>query len=316
MFWPSRGLLTSIESEYDKTDRQEVLLSEPRKFRVALVQMRTSRDVKGNIDAAVKLICEAKSRGADYVQTPEQTSLMELDRGSLFAHIVDEERDPALKAFQELARELGIHLHVGSLAIKVASDKAANRAFVIDPQGEIIGRYDKIHMFDVNLENGESYRESNTYRPGDVAVVVPLPFCKIGLSICYDVRFPALYRALAETGAEVLTVPAAFTKQTGEAHWHLLLRARAVETGCFVLAAAQGGRHENGRETFGHSMVIDPWGRIIAEAGIEPGVTVADIDLALVTEARARVPALEHGRRFEVIAPRDGAHLHLVGKAS
>jgi predicted amidohydrolase len=172
-------------------------------------------------------------------------------------------------------------------------------------------------MFDVNLPNGESYRESNTYRPGETAVVVALPFCKVGLSICYDVRFPALYRALAEAGAEVITVPAAFTKQTGEAHWHLLLRARAVETGCFVLAAAQGGRHENGRDTFGHSIAIDPWGRVIAEAGIEPGVTIAEIDLALVAEARGKIPALDHGRRFEVIGPpKEGGRLHLVGKAS
>jgi deaminated glutathione amidase len=216
-------------------------LNEPKKFRAALVQLRTGRNVIANIDAAARLVREAKSLGADYVQTPEQTSLMELDRASLFAHIVEEERDPALAAFQELARELKIHLHVGSLAVKVSPEKAANRAFVIDPAGEIAGRYDKIHMFDVDLANGESYRESNTYRPGESAVVAPLPFCKIGLTICYDVRFPALYRALAEAGADVLTVPAAFTKQTGEAHWHLLLRARAVETGCFVLAAAQGG---------------------------------------------------------------------------
>jgi predicted amidohydrolase len=292
-------------------------LNEPKKFRAALVQMRTGRDVIGNIDAAAKLVREAKSLGADYVQTPEQTSLMELDRASLFAHIVEEERDPALAAFQELARELQIHLHVGSLAIKLSPEKAANRTFFIDPKGEIVGRYDKIHMFDVNLANGESYRESNTYRPGEVAVVVPLPFCKVGLTICYDVRFPALYRALAEAGADVLTVPAAFTKQTGEAHWNLLLRARAVETGCFVLAAAQGGHHENGRDTFGHSLVVDPWGRVIAEAGIEPGVTIADIDLSLVAEARGRVPALDHGRRFEIVAPpKDGSRLHLVGKAS
>jgi hypothetical protein len=279
--------------------------------------MRTGRDVIGNIDAAARLVREAKSLGAVYVQTPEQTSLMELDRAALFAHIVEEERDPALAACQELARELQIHLHIGSLAVKISPEKAANRTFVIDPKGEIAARYDKIHMFDVNLANGESYRESNTYRPGEAAVVVPLPFCKVGLTICYDVRFPALYRALAEAGADVLTVPAAFTKQTGEAHWHLLLRARAVETGCFVLAAAQGGHHENGRDTFGHSLVVDPWGRVIAEAGIEPGVTIADIDLALVAEARGRVPALEHGRRFEVIAPpKDGGRLHLVGKAS
>jgi predicted amidohydrolase len=212
-------------------------LSEPRKFRAALVQLRTGRDVIHNIDAAAKLVREAKALGADYVQTPEQTSLMELDRKSLFGHIFEEEHDPALASFRELARDLKIHLHIGSLAVKVSPDKAANRTFFIDPNGEIVARYDKIHMFDVNLPNGESYRESNTYRPGDMAVVVAPPFCKIGLTICYDVRFPALYRALAEAGAEVITVPAAFTKQTGEAHWHLLLRARAVETGCFVLAA-------------------------------------------------------------------------------
>ena len=203
-------------------------MTEPKKFRAALVQMRTGRDVIGNIDAAARLVREAKSLGAIYVQTPEQTSLMELDRAALFAHIVEEERDPALAAFQELARELQIYLHIGSLAVKISPEKAANRTFVIDPKGEIAARYDKIHMFDVNLANGESYRESNTYRPGEAAVVVPLPFCKVGLTICYDVRFPALYRALAEAGADVLTVPAAFTKQTGEAHWHLLLRARAV----------------------------------------------------------------------------------------
>jgi predicted amidohydrolase len=279
--------------------------------------MRTGRNVAGNIDAAATLVREAKALGADYVQTPEQTSLMELDRKSLFAHIVEEERDPALAAFQELASELKIHLHVGSLAVKVSPEKAANRSFFIDPNGAIAARYDKIHMFDVNLPNGESYRESNTYRPGETAVVAALPFCKVGLTICYDVRFPALYRALAEAGAEMITVPAAFTKQTGEVHWHILLRARAIETGCFVLAAAQGGRHENGRDTFGHSIVIDPWGRVIAEAGIEPGVTVADIDLALVAEARQKIPALEHGRRFEVIAPaKDSGRLHLVGKAS
>lgn len=292
-------------------------MAEPRTFRAGIVQLRTGRNVGANIDTAAKLVREARSLGAEYVQTPEQTSLMEIDRASLFAHIVEEERDPALAAFRELARELKIHLHVGSLAVKASPDKAANRGFFIDPNGEIVGRYDKIHMFDVNLANGETYRESNTYRPGETAVVVAPPFCRVGLSICYDVRFPALYRALAEAGAEVITVPAAFTKQTGEAHWHLLLRARAVETGCFVLAAAQGGRHENGRETFGHSLVVDPWGRIVAEAGIDPGVTIADIDLALVAEARRKIPALEHGRRFEIHAPpRESARLHVVDKAS
>lgn len=292
-------------------------MSEPKSFRAALVQLRAGRNVVANIDAAAKLVREAKVRGADYVQTPEQTSLMEIDRKTLFAHIVEEEHDPALVAFQELARELKLHLHIGSLAVKVSPEKAANRAFLIDPAGEIIARYDKIHLFDVNLPSGESYRESNTYRPGETAIVAQMPWGRIGLTVCYDLRFPALYRALAEAGALVLTVPSAFTKQTGEAHWHLLLRARAIETGCFVLAAAQGGKHENGRETFGHSLIVDPWGRILAEGGIDPGLIMAEIDLGLVTEARGRIPALDHGRRFEVAAlPADGGRLQLVGKAS
>jgi deaminated glutathione amidase len=286
-------------------------------FRAALVQLRASRNVSANTDLAAKLIREAKAGGADYVQTPEQTSLMELDRKSLFANIVEEAHDASLVAFQELARELKIHLHIGSLAIKISPEKAANRAFFIGSDGEIQGRYDKIHMFDVNLPNGETYRESNTYRPGETAVVVPTPLAMFGLTICYDLRFPALFRALAEAGANVMTVPAAFTKTTGEAHWHILLRARAIETGSFVMAAAQGGKHENGRDTYGHSIIIDPWGRVLAEAGIEPGVTMAEIDLSLVAEARKKVPALDHGRRFNVAAPQsDQAKLHLVGKAS
>ena len=296
---------------------KEELLPESKSFRAALVQLCAGRNVVANIDAAAKLMREAKAKGADYVQTPEQTSIMELDRKTLFAAIVEEEHDPALVAFQELARELKLHLHVGSLAVKVSPEKAANRSFLIDPAGEIIARYDKIHLFDVNLASGESYRESNTYRPGEMAIVAAMPWGQLGLSICYDLRFPALYRALAEAGAEVLTVPSAFTKQTGEAHWHLLLRARAVETGCFVLAAAQCGRHENGRETFGHSLIVDPWGRILAEGGIDPGLIMAEIDLGLVAEARGRIPALDHGRRFEVVAPpADTGRLHLVSKGS
>jgi predicted amidohydrolase len=300
----------------DRAGKEESL-PESKSFRAALVQICAGRNVVANIDAAAKLVRAAKAKGADYVQTPEQTAVMELDRKTLFAAIVEEEHDPALVAFQELARELKLHLHIGSLAVKVSSEKAANRSFMIGPTGEIIARYDKIHLFDVNLASGESYRESNTYRPGEMAIVAGLPWGRLGLTICYDLRFPALYRALAEAGAQVLTVPSAFTKQTGEAHWHLLLRARAVETGCFVLAAAQGGRHENGRETYGHSLIIDPWGRILAEGGIDPGLVMAEIDLGLIAEARGRIPALDHGRRFEVVAPpADSSHLHLVGKIS
>jgi deaminated glutathione amidase len=228
---------------------------------------------------------------------------MEIDRTRLFATIVPEEQDASLVTFRELARSLAIYVHVGSLAIKVSPDKAANRSFLIDPRGEIIARYDKIHMFDVDLKGGESYRESRNFRPGDLAVVVDLPWGRIGLTICYDLRFPALYRALAEAGASFLTIPSAFTRQTGEAHWHVLMRARAIENGCYVFAAAQGGKHENGRETYGHSVVIDPWGRVVAEGDTEPGVVFADIDPAEVVAARARIPSLEHGRRFEIVEP-------------
>src|SRR6185436_303649 len=198
-------------------------------------------------------------------------------------------------------------------AIKLLPEKAANRGFLIDPRGEIVARYDKIHMFDVDLAGGESYRESRTYKPGELGVVVELPWGRLGVTICYDLRFPALYRALAEAGAIFLTVPSAFTRQTGEAHWHVLNRARAIENGSFVFAAAQGGKHENGRETFGHSLVVDPWGRIIAEGGTEPGVVLADIDPAEVAATRARIPSLQHGRRFEVIEPMaEPTHLRTV----
>ena len=197
--------------------------------------------------------------------------------------------------------------------IKVSPDKAANRSFLIDPHGEIVARYDKIHMFDVDLADGESYRESNNFRPGELAVLHDLPWGRLGLTVCYDLRFPALYRALAEAGASFLAIPSAFTRQTGEAHWHVLNRARAIENGSFVLAAAQGGKHENGRETFGHSLVVDPWGRIIAEGGTEPGVVMAEIDPAEVAAARARIPSLQHGRRFEVIEPMaEPTHLRAV----
>jgi predicted amidohydrolase len=283
------------------------------KFRVGLIQMRTGRTPQANLDVATRLIGEAKSNGADYVQTPEMTNLMEIDRQKFFAAIVDEDADTTLATFRELARALGIYVHVGSLAIKVSPDKAANRAFLIDPKGEIAARYDKIHMFDVDLANGESYRESRNYRAGELAVVSDLPWGRLGVTICYDLRFPALYRALAEAGASFLAIPSAFTKQTGEAHWHVLNRARAIENGCFVIAAAQGGKHENGRETFGHSLVVDPWGRIIAEGGTEPGVIMSDIDPAEVVAARAKVPSLQHGRRFELVEPMaEPAHLRAV----
>jgi len=286
-------------------------------FRVGLIQMRSGRAPQQNIDAATRLIDEAKAAGADYVQTPEMTNIMEVRRESLFAALVAEEADASLAAFRETARRHRLWVHVGSLAIKVSPDKAANRSFLIDPKGEIVARYDKIHMFDVDLADGETYRESRSYRAGEAAVAVDLPWGRLGLTVCYDLRFPALYRALAEAGASFLAIPAAFTRQTGEAHWHVLMRARAIENTSYVIAAAQGGKHENGRETFGHSLVVDPWGRIVAEGGTEPGVVMAEIDLAAITTARARIPSLQHGRRFEVIAPTaEPAHLHAVGKIS
>jgi predicted amidohydrolase len=283
-------------------------------FRVGLIQMRSGRTPQANIDAAAKLIGDAKTGGADYVQTPEMTNIMEASREKLFAAIVPEENDATLATFRELARALGIFVHVGSLAVKASADKAVNRSFLIDRRGEIVARYDKIHMFDVDLKGGESYRESRSYRPGELAVLSDLPWGRLGLTICYDLRFPALYRALAEAGATFLAIPSAFTRQTGEAHWHVLMRARAIENGSFVFAAAQGGDHENGRATFGHSLVVDPWGRVIAEGGSEPGVIFADVDPAEVATARARVPSLQHGRRFEILEPMaEPTHLHVVG---
>jgi predicted amidohydrolase len=247
------------------------------------------------------------------VLTPEMTNVMELGRERLMATIVEEESDAGLATLRELARTLGVWVHIGSLAVKVSPDRAANRSFLIDPKGDVVARYDKIHMFDVDLANGESYRESRNFRAGDLAVLTDLPWGRLGLTVCYDLRFPALYRALAEGGASLLAIPSAFTRQTGEAHWHVLIRARAVENGSFVFAAAQGGMHENGRETFGHSLVVDPWGRIIAEGGVEPAVILAEVDPAEVAAARARIPSLQHGRRFELIEPMaEPTHLHAV----
>jgi predicted amidohydrolase len=285
-------------------------------FKAAMIQMRSGLTPGANIDVAVRLIGEAAAAGADYVQTPEMTNILAAKREQLFGVIVEEASDPSLAACREQARKLGIHLHVGSLAIKLSSERAANRSFLIDPKGEIVARYDKIHMFDVDLDNGESYRESNSYRAGETAVLGDLPWGRLGLTVCYDLRFPALFRALAEAGAAMLAIPSAFTRQTGEAHWHVLIRARAIETGCFVFAAAQGGKHENGRETFGHSLIVDPWGRILAEGGTEPGVVMTEIDPAQVTKARGRIPSLRHGRRFELAAPlAEPAHLHVVRSA-
>jgi len=282
-------------------------------FNAAMIQMRSGLDPTANLAAALKSINEAKEAGADYVLTPEMTNILAANCEQLFAKIVTEERDATLTTLREVARKLAIYIHIGSLAIKTSPEKAANRSFLIDRRGEVVARYDKIHMFDVDLAGGESYRESNTYRPGELAMVADLPWARLGLTVCYDLRFPALYRALAEAGASFLAIPSAFTRQTGEAHWHVLQRARAIENGCFVFAAAQGGKHENGRETYGHSLVVDPWGRILAEGGTEPGVVMAQIDPSEVVAARSRIPSLHHGRRFELVEPlAEPTYLHAV----
>ena len=285
----------------------------PSAFKVGLVQMRSGIDPKANLAAALAAIDEAARGGAAYVLTPEMTNILESKRERLLATIVDEDADPTLAALRDAARKLSIFINVGSLAVKVSPDKAANRSFLIDRRGEVIARYDKIHMFDVDLANGESYRESRNYRAGDLAVVVDLPWGRLGMTVCYDLRFPALYRALAEAGASFLSIPSAFTRPTGEAHWHVLIRARAIENGAFVFAAAQGGKHESGRETFGHSLVVDPWGQILAEGGTDPGVILAEIDPAQVAAARARIPSLHNGRRFELVEPMaEPTHLRAV----
>ncbi|HZH51063.1 MAG TPA: carbon-nitrogen hydrolase family protein [Microvirga sp.] len=273
----------------------------PTRFTAACVQMRSGRDPLKNRDAAVALVREAAAQGADFVQTPEMTSLVERERAALFDKVGPEEHDPTLLALREVARERGIVVHIGSNAVK-AGDKIANRAFLIGRDGEVVASYDKVHLFDVDLPNGESWRESATYTGGERAVLAETPWGWLGMTICYDVRFAALYRALAESGASFLSAPACFTKQTGEAHWHVLHRARAVETGSFMISAAQGGLHEDGRETYGHSLIVDPWGRVLAEGGTEPGVILAEIDVGLVADARSRIPTLKNARPFRVEA--------------
>jgi predicted amidohydrolase len=270
-------------------------------FRVGLVQMCTGRDVEKNLAGAGALIRQAAAQGAQYVQTPEITTLMETQRERLFAAIRPEEGNPAVAHFSQLARELGVWLHVGSMAILLGGGKIANRSFLFSPAGEIEARFDKIHMFDVDLPGGESYRESKNYQAGDAAVLADLPWGTLGLTVCYDLRFPHLYRALAQAGAQFLAIPSAFTARTGAAHWHILMRARAIENGCFVFAAAQSGRHESGRESYGHSVVVAPWGEIIADAGeAREAVIVADVNAGDIVEARRRIPSLRHDRPFQI----------------
>ena len=289
-------------------------MSDDLSFTAAMVQMCTAMLPEHSLAQGTKLIRQAAADGADYVLTPEVSNMIQSNRKAMFEHLAAEEDDPSLKAYRALATELKIHLHIGSLALRASPERAVNRSFLIGPDGMVIASYDKIHMFDIDLPGGESYRKSANYQPGETAVIADLPWGRIGLTICYDLRFPALYRALAEAGASFLTVPSAFTVRTGEAHWHTLLRARAIENGCFVFAAAQAGTHESKRQSYGHSLIIDPWGVILAEGGAtETGVFMARIDPAKVETARKTVPSLQHGRRFSLADPKAGPeHLHLV----
>ncbi|MEQ1931528.1 MAG: carbon-nitrogen hydrolase family protein [Parvularculaceae bacterium] len=257
------------------------------------MQMRSGIDRARNIEAAALLIDEAAQKGAHFIVTPEMTNVIDKNAERLRAALPGGEDIDEVRAFAASASENGVWLLIGSMAIKRADGQLANRSFLFGPDGEIAARYDKIHMFDVSLENGESWCESRIYHPGGEAVVVETPLARFGLSICYDVRFPRLYREMARAGAEVFCVPAAFTRQTGRAHWKALLTARAIECGAFVIAAAQGGVHEDGRETFGHSLIISPWGDILTEArGDEPCVILAEIDPSRVARTRRQIPSL------------------------
>jgi predicted amidohydrolase len=270
--------------------------------RIALYQARSGIDPAANSQALVEAVRQAAAGGAAMLFTPEMSGLLDSDRQRAGKSIRAEEQDEVLAAVRRVACEQGIWVQLGSLALKGPDEKFVNRAFLIDGQGEIRARYDKIHLFDVDLPTGESWRESAVYEGGRRAVLVrDTPVGTLGLTICYDVRFPALFERLSEAGAEVIAVPAAFTVPTGKAHWEILLRARAIEAGLFIVAAAQGGEHEDGRRTYGHSLVIDPWGEVLLDAGGEGGVHFADVDLARIAEVRSRVPALNHRKPIPAV---------------
>lgn len=269
-------------------------------FKAALVQMRSGRDMEINLAAAAELIGQAVAGGAQYVQTPEVSNILEPDKERLKAIARAESDDVFVRGFAGLAQQHRIWLHAGSLALKGEGGKLCNRSLLFSPEGKIAARYDKIHLFDIDPPSGESHRESKTYAAGTAAVCAATSLGNFGLAICYDVRFPMLANALANGGAIIITYPSAFTVPTGEAHWHVLLRARAIETGSFVLAAAQGGMHECGLATYGHSLAVSPWGEILAEAGDEPTVVFADIDPAESLAVRRRIPALAHARSFDL----------------
>lgn len=286
-------------------------------MKAAAVQMRSGKDPRRNSADMANMVREAAAKGATYIQTPEMTGALLRDKEARASVFTFEDKDVVVATARQLADELGIFLHIGSTAILRSDGKLANRAFLFGPDGSTLATYDKIHMFDVDLDNGESWRESSAYEPGTQAVVTSLGEARLGFAVCYDLRFPQLFRAEALAGADILTVPAAFTRQTGEAHWHILLRARAIENGAFVIAAAQGGLHEDGRETFGHSLIVDPWGRIVAEADHdEPAVIMAEIDLSQAAAARRKIPNLKNARDFSAASDIGGERLQMLGAAS
>jgi predicted amidohydrolase len=271
----------------------------PRKLAIGLVQTRTGLDMARNAAELAEAADRLAAEGAQILFTPEMSGLLDRNGARLAAAVCTEADDPVLAALAEVARQRAVAVALGSLAIRVpdAPDgRLANRSFLIGPDGRVAARYDKMHLFDVDLPGGETYRESAGFLSGERVQLADLPWGRVGLAICYDLRFPQLHAALARAGAEVIAQPAAFTRPTGEAHWHVLLRARAIETGAFVVAAAQSGLHADGRETFGHSLVVDPWGRVLLDMGTEPGIARLDIDLAQVAETRARIPSLRHAR--------------------
>jgi deaminated glutathione amidase len=271
-------------------------------LKAAAIQLRAGTDMARNLKDCSELVLAARDADAQFVATPEMTNILEPDRVRLRSLVGPENADKSVAGYAELARRLGIWLNIGSLALKGNGEKLVNRSLLYSPEGRIVARYDKIHLFDVELPSGDIIRESEAYDGGERGALVTTGWSKLGLTICYDVRFPSLYRALAKEGAEIITVPSAFTVPTGEVHWHVLLQARAIETGCFVIAAAQGGRHESGRETYGHSLIVSPWGKVIADAGSDPGIILAELDLDEVRQARCRIPALNHERAFALKA--------------
>lgn len=271
-------------------------------MKIALVQMTSGIDPPANARILEDSVAEAAGKGAVMLFAPEMAGLLDRNRARASASIADEKDDQVLRAVRDAAARSGLWVHLGSLAVRRDDGRLGNRGFVIDDRGQIRARYDKLHLFDVDLPNGESWHESAAFVPGETASVVATPIGALGLSICYDLRFPALYRALSDAGATVLSIPAAFTRPTGAAHWHILLRARAIESAAFVVAAAQCGEHEDGRTTYGHSLVVDPWGEVLLDMGEAPGVAVVDVDVTRIDAVRSRMPVLTHRRAIPPVS--------------